>query len=165
VPRRKVADIQANPREACDLRHFSFAQKSIGDAALIEDFDGARVQAAGARACEILVGSRFDNGNVDTGQRQFARQHQTGRPAPAITTAWPVFWLASHGPSIDDSSGISSLRRLRFRAAVLPDEGDLEASRLHSTYQSGEGPRSSGSLRNPKRDERKRPLFLGLGGE
>jgi hypothetical protein len=79
VSRRKVADIQANPREACDLRHFSFAQKSIGDTALIENFDGARVQAAGARAREILVGPPLDNGKVDAGQRQFARQHQTGR--------------------------------------------------------------------------------------
>jgi hypothetical protein len=79
VPRRKVADIQAHPREACDLCYFSFAQKSIGDAALIENFDGARVQAAGARAREILVGPPLANGNVDAGQRQFAREHQTGR--------------------------------------------------------------------------------------
>ena len=54
-------------------------EEPIGDAALIEDLDGARVQTACARAGEVLAGAPFDNGNVDTRQRQFARQHQSGR--------------------------------------------------------------------------------------
>jgi hypothetical protein len=37
------------------------------------------MQAARARAGEVLALAPLDNGNVDARQRQFARQHQTGR--------------------------------------------------------------------------------------
>ena len=41
------------------------ARESIGDSALVENLDGARVQAAGARAADALAGAPLDNGNVD----------------------------------------------------------------------------------------------------
>src|SRR6185295_9269602 len=54
VPRRKVADAQGDQGEPSDLRRLSLREEPIGDAALIEDLDGARVQTACARAGEVL---------------------------------------------------------------------------------------------------------------
>ena len=68
-----------DPGEARDLRHLPFREEPIGDAALIEHLDGARVQTARARADEVLAGAPLDNGDVDARQRQFARQHQPCR--------------------------------------------------------------------------------------
>ena len=56
-------------------------EEPLGDAALIEHLDGARVQAAGARAGEVLAGAPLDDGDVDPRQRQLARQHQPRRTA------------------------------------------------------------------------------------
>jgi hypothetical protein len=79
VPGGKVADVQAVEGEPCDLGHLPFRQEPIGDAALIENLDGACVQAARARAGEVLAGSPLDDGDVDLRQRQLARQHQPCR--------------------------------------------------------------------------------------
>ena len=57
----------------------SLREEPIGDSALIENLDGARVQAARARADEVLAGAPLDNGDVDARQRQLARQHQPRR--------------------------------------------------------------------------------------
>ena len=65
-----------------DLRHLSLREEPIGDSALIEDLDGACVQATRARADELLARAPLDNGDVDARQRQLARQHQPGRTAP-----------------------------------------------------------------------------------
>jgi hypothetical protein len=37
------------------------------------------MQAARAGALQVLAGAPLDNGNVDSHQRQLARQHQPGR--------------------------------------------------------------------------------------
>jgi hypothetical protein len=79
VPGGKVADVQADHCEACDLRRLSLREEPIGDAALIENLDRACVQTARARAGEVLAGAPFDDGNIDTRQRQLARQHQSCR--------------------------------------------------------------------------------------
>jgi hypothetical protein len=47
----------------------------VGDSPLIEDLDGACVQAARARAGEVLAFAPLDDGDVDPRQRQFTRQH------------------------------------------------------------------------------------------
>jgi hypothetical protein len=65
--------------EVHDLMHLSLREEPIGDAALIEDLDGPRVQTACARAGEVLAGAPFDNGNVDACQGQLPCQHQAGR--------------------------------------------------------------------------------------
>ena len=65
--------------EPGDLGHLPLRQEPVGDAALIENLDGAGVQAAGARAGEILAGAPLDDGDVDPRQRQLARQHQPRR--------------------------------------------------------------------------------------
>ena len=50
MPGGKVADVQADPGEPRDLGHLPLREEPIGDAALIEDLDGAGLQTAGARA-------------------------------------------------------------------------------------------------------------------
>ena len=62
-----------------DLGLLSLREESLGDASLIEDFDRARVQTAGARAGEVLAGAPLDDRNIDARQRQFARQRQSCR--------------------------------------------------------------------------------------
>ena len=79
VPGGEVADVERDHGEARDLSDLSLREEPIGDSALIEDLDGARVQAARARADELLAGAPLDNGNVDARQRQLARQHQPRR--------------------------------------------------------------------------------------
>ena len=75
----KVADVQRDAGEPRDLRHLPLREEPIGDAALIEDLDGARVEPPCARADEVLVCAPLDNGDVDARQRQLARQHQPCR--------------------------------------------------------------------------------------
>jgi hypothetical protein len=79
VPGGKVADVQRDPGETCDLSHLPLREEPVGDPALIEDLDGARVQTARAQAGEVVTGAPLDNGNVDPRQRQLARQHQPRR--------------------------------------------------------------------------------------
>jgi len=61
------------------LHRLPLREEPIGDAALIELLDGARVQTAGAQAVELPAGAPLDNRNVDPRQRQLARQPQPGR--------------------------------------------------------------------------------------
>ena len=77
----EVADVEPGTAEPRDLRHLPLGKEPIGDAALVEDLDGARLQTARARARQVLVGAPLDDGDVDARQRQLARQHQPGRTA------------------------------------------------------------------------------------
>jgi hypothetical protein len=77
----KVAEIEADHLEAHGLDRLSLRDEALGDAALIEDFDGACVQTAGARAGDLLARASLDDRDVDAGQRQFARQHHSCRAA------------------------------------------------------------------------------------
>jgi hypothetical protein len=54
VPGGKVADVQRGQGEARDLHDLSLREEPIGNSALIEDLDRARVQTAGTRAGEVL---------------------------------------------------------------------------------------------------------------
>ena len=75
----KAAEVEMDPGKPDGLRLLPLGEEPIGNAALIEDLEGARVQAARARAGEILAGAPLDNGDVDARQRQLARQHQPCR--------------------------------------------------------------------------------------
>ncbi len=83
VPGGKVADVQRIMWKLHGRIHLSLREEPIGDAALIEDLDGARVQpASAARAPHgFLAGAPLDNGDIDARQRQLARQHQPCRAA------------------------------------------------------------------------------------
>ncbi len=77
----KIADIQPDLRESGDLRYLAARQKAIGDPPLIQYFDGAAMQSAGASADGRLTGAPLDDCDVDACQRQFASQHQPRRAA------------------------------------------------------------------------------------
>ena len=81
VPGRKVADVQARPGEPRDLGLLALRDEAIGDPALVEDLDRARVQPARARADEVLARASLDDDHVDPRQGQLARQHQPRRAA------------------------------------------------------------------------------------
>ena len=77
----KAADVEMDPGKPGGLRLLPLGEEPIGDAALIEDLEGARMQTARARADELLAGAPLDDGDVDSRQRQLARQHQPRRTA------------------------------------------------------------------------------------
>ena len=81
VPGGKITDVQGNACEPRDLGKLSLREEPIGDSTLVENLDGPRVQAARARAGDVLIGAPLDNDDVDARQRQLARQHQARRPA------------------------------------------------------------------------------------
>jgi len=81
VARRKIADVEADHREARDLHRLAFAQEALGDSALVEQLDRARVQTAGARAGELLALAPLDDGEVDTREGELSRQHHPCRTA------------------------------------------------------------------------------------
>src|ERR1700748_1279673 len=58
---REIADIEPYPGEARALRHLALRQESIGDAALVEHLDGARMQAPGAQPDQILALTLLDD--------------------------------------------------------------------------------------------------------
>ena len=77
----KVADVQADHAEPSDLGHLPLRKEAVGDPALIENLDRARLQAACARAGEVLIRAPLDDGDIDSGQCQLARKHQPRRTA------------------------------------------------------------------------------------
>jgi len=79
VPGGKVADVQRHHVEAHHRVRLSLRDEPIGDSALIENLDRARVQTARARADKVLAGAPLDNGDIDARQRKLARQHQPCR--------------------------------------------------------------------------------------
>ena len=145
VPGRKVADVQPDPREPGNLRLLPLGEEPIGDSALIEDLDGARVQTACARAGEVLAGAPLDNGNVDARQRQLACQHQAGRASsgdhhrmvghrrtPVVSAA--AINSAARDRPVDNNILILRPPRFWLRSPFLRDGRGLEASPLHATY-------------------------------
>ena len=98
MPGGSVADVQRYV-EVHDLMHLSRREEPIGDAALIEDLDGACVQAACARADEVLAGATSTPASASSP----ASISPVG-PPPAITTAWsviatPVVSVAAANPA------------------------------------------------------------------
>ncbi len=68
-----LADVELGPGKAGELEHLALAQEAVGDAALIEDLDGAGVQAAGARLDDRLVGAPLDDGDIGLCEREARR--------------------------------------------------------------------------------------------
>ena len=66
-------------RVICD--RLALGQEPLGDAALIEQLDRPRVEPAGPRAVQLLLGPPLEDGDVDPGQRQLGRQHHPRRAA------------------------------------------------------------------------------------
>ena len=81
VSGREVADIESGAAKGRDLCDAALRKKAIDNSASIEKLDGAGMQPPGARACNVLTGTAFDNGDVDARQCQFACQHHPRRSA------------------------------------------------------------------------------------
>src|SRR5690606_26510842 len=100
-------DVQPDKGVASDLGHLSGRQEAVSDAALIEHLDRAGVEATGPGANELLGGPPFDNGDIDSGQCQLARQHQSGR-----ASASDDYGMVRHAsPLLDPAFGPEPRRR------------------------------------------------------
>ncbi len=83
VPGREVTDVQAAAGETHHLGLLSLRHKPIGDPALIENLDRARVQTTRTPALQLLARTPLHNPNIHTRQRQLTRQHQPRRTTPS----------------------------------------------------------------------------------
>lgn len=82
VPGRGVADILGQCRRTRRIGLSVLREEAVGDAALIEALEGARVQSAGAQTGQVLIVAPLDDDDdVDSCQSQFAREHQPGSAA------------------------------------------------------------------------------------
>jgi hypothetical protein len=97
-----------------DLSRLALREEAVGDAALVENLDRARVQTTGARAVELLTGAPLDDRDIHLCQRQLRRQHHAGR-----TSAGDQDRMHSLPPS---SVGF------RLRPAILRHFGGLVSS-------------------------------------
>jgi len=81
MPTRKIADVQPDAGEPGSLHLLALLEEALGNAALVEDFDRARMQPARPRADDFLVGALLDDHDVDARQRQLGGQHHPRRAA------------------------------------------------------------------------------------
>src|SRR3954468_21838998 len=72
MARREVADVQSDPSERNRRKGLPPLKKPVGNAALIEELDGACVHASRARSDQGFCGSTLQEGNVDACERQLA---------------------------------------------------------------------------------------------
>ena len=81
VAGREVGDVHHDQAEAQARVLLPLRDEPLRDAPLVEHLEGAAVEAPGTRSLDLLGGASFDDGDVDPGQRQLARQHHPGRAA------------------------------------------------------------------------------------
>jgi hypothetical protein len=111
----EITDVQGDSTEPLDLHRLPLLEKPVGDAALIEHLDGARVQTAGARAVGIRSGASFDDDDVDARQRQLSRQHH-----PRRTSSSDHHRMLGHTPPLSFSVGSRFGRKVWSTTRVLP---------------------------------------------
>ncbi len=81
MTRREVAHVHHGRAERRGLGHLTLREEPIGDPALIQHLDRARVDSAGPRVGEHVIGTPLDDRDVDLRQRQLGRQHHPRRTA------------------------------------------------------------------------------------
>jgi len=118
MPGRKVTDVQTNLAEPADLGGITRGEEAVGDSALVEDLDGAGVQASRTRADETAVGPAFDDRDVHPRQCQLSGQGQAGR-TPADDYHVMLGKLTHPHPPIAEKL---------VRPAILRQRGGLAAS-------------------------------------
>jgi hypothetical protein len=129
VPGGKAAEIQTGGGEPRDLSHLSLREEPIGDAALVKDLDGARMQASCAGAREVLAGAPLDNGDVNPCQRQPARQHRPCGRTRGLPPDDPAcegkcaghlnHWYDSEEHAPNTASALTQVVLCRFRPAPV----------------------------------------------
>ena len=116
MPGGKVADVQRDAGELPDLDHLPLREEPIGDAALIEDLDGARVQTACARAGRSWLGRRSTMATSTPASASSPASISPVGPPPAITTACSVIRASR------SSSDLSSLRGIQRAWWPVPSQ-------------------------------------------
>jgi hypothetical protein len=81
VPRGQVADVERHEVKVQGGVLLANGQEALDDAALVQDLQRPRMQAARPRARELLVRAALDDGHVHPGEPELARQHQARRAA------------------------------------------------------------------------------------
>lgn len=87
MPRRKVADVEPVEAERGHLGGLAFGQEPVDDAALVEDLEGARMQAAGARSSMSWFERRSRIATSMPASASSPASIMPVGPAPAISTA------------------------------------------------------------------------------
>jgi hypothetical protein len=91
MTRGKATDVQLDRSEPHRLGHLSLGEKPFGDAALVQYFDRARMQAVRARAGQRLAVAPLDDADIHASQFQLGRQHQPRRPAAGDDHVMPAY--------------------------------------------------------------------------
>ncbi len=129
----QVADVQQHAAELGARRRAALRDEAVGEPALVQHLEAARMQAAGARADHLLVDAPFDDRDVDSRQRQLAGQHQSRRAGAADhhRVFHPVFL-----PGSPSTSTAAAMLRPAAGLAASPGGRDTlevrQAGRLRS---------------------------------
>jgi hypothetical protein len=125
----KVADVQRDHREPRNLHGPSPRKEPISDSTLIENLDRSRVQTPCARAFDVRAGAPLHDPNVDSGQRQLARQHH-----PCRTTSGDHHCMLGHGHLPSDAPRSALILLLQLE--VLRSRAKRQANRIApATYR------------------------------
>ena len=117
MTRRKVAHVQHGRAERHGLSHLTLREEAIGDPALIQHLDRARVKAAGPGADEHVIGTPLDHRHIHLRQRQLRRQHH-----PCRTASGDHYFMLGHRhapvASVDDNA---RMYRTPVRVVLVPN--------------------------------------------
>jgi hypothetical protein len=81
VPGGEVADVERDAGEALRLHDQTGRQEALGDPALVEHLDRARVETARPATVDVRARPPLDDHHVRTDEGQLSCQHHPGRPA------------------------------------------------------------------------------------
>lgn len=117
-------------------------QEALGDAALVEHLDGARVETARTRALTRLRGAAFDDDHVDLPQREFGREREASRTTthdhhvvPGHAGAYHVALNARRGLTERVHAG-----RIGFRGNQILDTCSATSTAREQQRHDGEHP-------------------------
>ena len=80
VPGGQAVEVDARAAERDGVEQLAFGEEAVGDAALVEQLDGARVHAAATPAGELRGRAPLEDQHVRAGEPQLGGQHQSRRP-------------------------------------------------------------------------------------
>jgi hypothetical protein len=107
---RESGVVRARPRAA-------LGEEGVEQSALVEDFEGADVEAARSRFRGAGLGFAFEDLDVDSGEPQFAGEHEPGGPGPGDHHLGLVR-LVAHDGSVLGCDGVSHRRLIRCVSAM-----------------------------------------------
>ena len=151
----EAGEVEPGAAERGDLGHLPLRQEPLGDPALVEHLDRARVQAARARAGELLVLASLDDGDVDP------RQGQLGPPASAPSDRLPR--PPPHALQQPSSAPLIRLLRPLRRASMRAHPGACFKPPTQVYIGGGEGAGGGHATRKAGQHARSHPVLLRRG--